>query len=177
MGKSSGVGIAILGLLIGIGGLGLGAYSYFTFSGQIADLNKQMDDISVKETWYAENLTDWSPSAVNTNESIPNLTINFQVNEGESVYLSFVTRAIIYGYSGQSYIRFTFRIDGVILDAPYTIAGGLSIDETFLYIPVALQYSADTLAAGNHTVSVVALKGYTLNFIRQSSLLVQTYVT
>ena len=177
MGKSSGVGIAILGLLIGIGGLSFAAYSYFTFSSQIADLKTQMEERSVKATWYAENLIDWSPSAVNTNESIPDLTINFQVNEGESIYFSFITRAIIYAYSGQTYIRFTFRIDGVILDAPYTIAGGLDVDEVFLYIPVALQYSTNMLAAGNHTVSVIALKGYTSNFIRQSSLLVQTYVS
>ncbi|MFX1575128.1 MAG: hypothetical protein ACFFB0_20515 [Promethearchaeota archaeon] len=176
MGKSSGVVVAILGLLIGIGGLGFGVYSYFTFSGKIANLNEQMDGKIVKGMWYAESLTDWTPSAINTNESITGLTINFVLNEGESVYFSFISRAIIYAYSGQTYMRFTFRIDGIILDAPFTVAGGYGIDETFLYIPVALQYSTDILAAGNHTVSVIALKSYALNFIRHSTLIVQTYV-
>ncbi len=40
MGKSS--GLAVLALLVGIGGLGIGAYSYFIFNGQIASLDNQL---------------------------------------------------------------------------------------------------------------------------------------
>ncbi len=139
-------------------------------------LFRSLEDRSIKGTWYAENLEDWSPTLTDTNETISDLTISFQVKEGESVYFLFISRAIAYTYSGQSYLRFTFSIDGIILHAPYTIAGGHNIDETFLYIPVALQYSTDTLAAGNHTVSVISLKSYNFNFIRQSTFLVQTYI-
>ena len=173
MGKSSGVALAFISLLIGAGGLGIGAYSYFTFGTRIADLEER----SIKGIWYDEFLEDWSPTVIDTNETIPNLSITFQVKEGESVYFLFISRAIIYKRSlNPSYLRFTFSIDGTILDAPFTIAGGHNVDETFLYIPVALQYSTDTLAAGNHTVSVIALKSYGSNFIRQSTLLVQTYI-
>ena len=172
MGKSSGVALALISLLIGAGGLGIGAYSYFTFGARIADL----EDRSIKGIWYEEFLEDWSPTVIDTNETIPNLSITFQVKEGESVYFLFISRAIIYTNPGHTYLRFTFSIDGTILDAPFTIAGGYNVDESFLYIPVALQYSTDTLTAGNHTVSVIVLKNYGLNFIRQSTFLVQTYI-
>lgn len=172
MGKSSGVALAIISLLIGAGGLGIGVYCYLTFGDRITDL----EDRSIKGIWYAELLEDWSPTLTDTNETIPDLTISFQVKEGESVYFLFISRAIIYAYSVESYLRFTFSIDGTVLIAPYTLAGGRNIDETWLYFPVALQYSTDTLAAGNHTVSVIALKSYGLNFIRQSTFLVQTYM-
>lgn len=172
MGKSSGVALAFIALLIGAGGLGIGAYSYLTFGARIADLEER----SIKGIWYEENLEDWTPSLINTNETIADLTITFQVKEGESVYFLFISRAIIYPYSGHTYLRFTFSIDGTILDAPFTIAGGLDVDEWYSYIPVALQYSTDTLAAGNHTVSVIGLKTISSNLIRQSTFLVQTYI-
>jgi len=172
MGKSSGVAIAIISLLIGAGGLGIGAYSYFTFGARIADLEEK----SIKGIWYEENLADWAPLLTDTNETIPNLSITFQVKEGESVYFLFISRAIIHAYSGHTYLRFTFSIDGTILHAPFTIAGGYDVDEYYSYIPVALQYSTDTLAAGNHTVSVIVLNNYGNNFIRQSTFLVQTYI-
>ncbi len=172
MGKSSGLALAIISLFIGAGGLGIGVYSYLTFGERIVDL----EDRSIKGIWYEESLEDWSPTLTDTNETITNLTISFQVKEGESVYFLFISRAIIYQYSFQSYLRFTFNIDGTILHAPFTVAGGYTVDETFLYIPVALQYSTDTLAAGNHTVSVIGLKSYVSNFIRQSTFLVQTYI-
>ncbi len=172
MGKSSGVALALISLLIGAGGLGIGAYSYFTFGTRIADLEER----SIKGIWYEEFLEDWKPTVINTNETLPNLTISFQVKEGESVYFFFISRAIIWAYSGHTYLRFSFSIDGTILDAPFSIAGGYGVDETFLYIPVALQYSTDTLAAGNHTVSIIVLNSYNPNFIRQSTLLVQTYI-
>jgi len=173
MGKSSGVALAFISLLIGAGGLGIGAYSYFTFGTRIADL----EDRSIKGIWYEESLEDWSPTVIDTNETIPNLSITFQVKEGESVYFLFISRAIIYKHSlDQSYLRFTFSIDGNILHAPFTVAGGYDVDEVYLYIPVALQYSIDTLTAGNHTVSVIALKSFSSNFIRQSTFLVQTFI-
>ena len=172
MGKSS--GLAILGILIGIGGLGLGAFSYITFSGQIADLSDQYEETVVKDMWYAEYLEDWEPSAINTNESV--LTINFQINAGEKVYFLFITRAIIYSYSVETYMRFTFSIDGIILNKPYTIAGGRNIDETWVYIPVALQYSTASLTEGSHSVSAMVLSSYALNLIRQCTFLIQTYI-
>ncbi|GAH34162.1 unnamed protein product [marine sediment metagenome] len=176
MGKSSGVALAIISLLIGAGGLGIGVYCYLTFGERITELEGELEDRSIKGTWYAELLEDWKPTLTNTNETIPDLTISFQVKEGESVYFLFISRAIIYKYSVESYLRFTFSIDGIILHAPYTIAGGRNIDETWLYFPVALQYSTDTLAAGNHTVSVIVLQSYGSNFIRHSTFLVQTYI-
>ena len=172
MGKSS--GLAILALLVGIGGLGLGAYSYFIFSGQIEDLTDQFAERAVIDMWYAEYLEDWTPSVVDSNESV--ITVNFQVNAGEKVYFLFITRAIIYSNIVETYMRFTFNIDGVILNKPYTIAGGRNIDETWVYIPVALQYSIASLTAGNHSVSAMVLKEYASNFIRQSTFLVQTYI-
>ena len=121
-------------------------------------------------------MEDWSPTLEDTNETIPNLSITFQVKEGESVYFLFISRAIIYKNPGHTYLRFTFSIDGTILHAPFTIAGGYNVDEFWSYIPVALQYSTDTLAAGNHTVSVIVLNSYSLNLIRHSTFLVQTYI-
>jgi len=176
MGKSSGVALAIISLLIGAGGLGIGVYCYLTFGERIAELEGELEDRSIKGTWYAELLEDWSPTLTDTNETIPDLTISFQVKEGESVYFLFISRAIVYKYSSHSYLRFTFSIDGIILNAPYTLAGGHNVDETFIYIPVALQYSTATLVAGNHTVSVIGLRSYNFNFIRHSTFLVQTYI-
>jgi len=172
MEKSSGLALALISLLIGAGGLGIGVYSFLTFGARIADL----EDRPIKGIWYAELLEDWQPTLTDTNETITDLTISFQVKEGESVYFLFISRAVIFQYSDISLLRFTFSIDGTILHAPFTIAGGYNVDETVLYLPVALQYSTDTLAAGNHTVSVIVLNTYSFNQIRQSTFLVQTYI-
>lgn len=172
MGKSS--GLAVLALLIGIGGLGFGAYSYFIFSGQIADLGDQFAERAVVGMWYGEYLEDWTPSMVDSNESV--ITVNFQVNAGEKVYFLFITRAIIYSYSTFSNIVFRFSVDGIILNKPYTVAGGYDIDEWWIDIPVALQYSIANLTAGNHSVSAMVLKMGSSNFIRHSTFLIQTYI-
>ena len=82
MGKSSGVVIAILGLIIGGAGLGLGAYSYLNFQAQIDQLDDKIDDIedivdniSLRGMWYEEVLEDWKPSVINTNETVTGLSI------------------------------------------------------------------------------------------------------
>jgi len=172
MGKSS--GLAVLALLMGIGGLGLGVYSYFIFGSQIADLDDQLAERAIVDMWYAEYLEDYAPTAIDINESV--ITINFHVNAGEKVYFLFITRAIAYSYSTFSNIRFTFSIDGIILNKPYTVVGGFDIDEWWLDIPVALQYSTASLTAGTHMVSVMVLSSYSPNFIRHSTFLVQTYI-
>ena len=172
MGKSS--GLAVFALLIGIGGLGFGAYSYFIFSGQIADLSDQFPERAVIDMWYAEYLEDYTPSAIDANESV--ITVNFNVNAGERVYLLFITRAIIHSSSLESYMRFTFSIDGVILHKPYVIAGGRDIDEWWLYFPVSIQYSITGLSEGSHSVSAMVLSSYSSNFIRHSTFLIQTYI-
>ncbi len=194
MGKSS--GLAVLALLIGIGGLGFGAYSYFIFSGQIAALGVQDDNNSgeivdltdqivnltnkfyeraVIEMLYVDLLEDWEPSVTNTNESV--ITVNFQVNAGERAYFLFVTRAVTWSNGfDYSFMTFRFSIDGIILNKPYTVAGGYDIKEWWLDYPVALQYSTFGLTAGNHNVSVMVLSSYSLNFIRHSSILIQIYI-
>ena len=183
MGKSSGVVIAIIGLIIGAAGLGVGAYSYITFQAQIEALDDRLDDVedgledrSVQKTWYDEVLVDWKPSATYTNETITDLSINIQVGENEAVYILFVTRVTSFVYSQYAAMSFRFTIDGVIINKPYTAAGSHDQKDNHQYTPVVLQYSTNTLSEDSHTISVAVESRQSSAYARHCTLLVQTYI-
>lgn len=183
MGKSSGVAIAIIGLIIGGAGLGLGAYSYINFQAQIDALDGKIDDvedivdeISVRGMWYDELIADWQPSAINTNETITGLSVTFTINEGEKAYFLFVSRVHYFGAAGYNWMLFRFALDGVIINSPAQAAGSTNLDETAQFIPVSLQYSTDTLSTGTHTVTIVSESRTLTAYARTSTLMVQTYV-
>ncbi len=183
MSNSSGVVVGILGLIIGAAGLGLAAYSYFTFQANIdgldndlKDLEDVVDEISVRGMWYDELLADWKPSAINTNETITGLSISFQVNSGEKVYFLLISRVHSLSATGSNWMIFRFAIDGVIVNTPAQAAGANNQDESGLFVPISLQHSTDSLSSGAHTLTIVALSTKSSVYCRTSTLMVQTYV-
>lgn len=184
MGKGGLTVVAILGFIIGGAGLGVGAYSYFIFSDQITRLQNDIDNLEedldeksgVQRTWYAEHLTGWSPSAINTMEAVPDLVISFQLSENEAILFSFSGEARTYKWSGFNYIAFYLEIDGTVLNTLYSYVGSDNQQATQVFGAVSIQYSDNTLAVGTHTVRVLGLSTYSGNTFEGGNLVVQTYI-
>ena len=167
MAKSS--GLAVLALLVAIGALGLGVYQIF-FAVTPAD-----EGSGIKKTWYKFNYGVKNTNPISTQIIIDTLTIDFTVKSGENVYFLFNTQASVDAGSN-SYIQLNFVLDGVLLSGPahpwWTIRTmGDRID-----VPISLQISLDTVAAGDHNVTIAIFGSDIDNEIFSSTLLVQTYV-
>lgn len=167
MSKSS--GLAVLALLIAIGALGLGVYQIF-FVTEAED-----EESGIKNTWYKFEYASKDTNPVSTIITIDTLTINFTVSSGESVYFHFSTWATVQG-SGNSFIRFNFVLDGVILAGPQYPWWSIRTMGDRIEAPVSFQLSLDTATAGAHNVTISIVGSDINNNIFSSTLMVQTYV-
>jgi len=133
------------------------------------------EESCIKKTWYKFDYAAKNTNPISTQIIIDTLTIDFTVKSGESVYFLFNTQASVDAGSN-SYIQLNFVLDGVLLSGPahpwWTIRTmGDRID-----VPISLQISLDTVAAGDHNVTIAIFGSDIDNEIFSSTLLVQTYV-
>lgn len=181
MSKSS--GLAIVALIIGMVGLGLGVFSVVNF--QVVEGPQGQDGVDgidgvdavsgVRNIWY-----DFHYSSVYTNPTssaiwVDQLLINFTVNSGESAFFLFSTFATVQA-GAPSLIQFNFALDGVLLSGPTYPWWTLLTMGTRIDAPVSFHLVLDTISVGAHNVSIVIYGTDTGNEIFSSTLLVQTYV-
>jgi len=178
MGKGS--GLAVLALLIGIGGLGFGVYIYFTFNRTIESMQGDIDAFElgsyVHRTYFDNRTADYTSATEFSFYEIDNLSITFQVDPGESVYFLFTCRAILVNPTiGQLYMSFRLKIDDVAITLSRTVVGLLNPTSTTSSYSVVLQYADSSLATGTHDV-VVETERTCTGRIDNCYLLVQTYI-
>jgi len=178
MGKGS--GLAVFALLIGIGGLGFGVYTYFTFNLTIESMQGNIDAFelrsSVHRTYFDNRTASYTTAAEDSFYEIPDLSILFQVDPGESVYFLFTCRAALMVPSGSNlYMSFQLKIDNVAITLSRTVVGILNPTGTGHSYSVALQYADSSLGAWPHDV-VVETSRICGGYIDNCYLLVQTYI-
>jgi len=183
MGKnnpSSGKGAAIFAIILAIGGLGLGAYSFWHFDNVISGLTPTTptsEDTIVKGAWYAEYLVHQTPSIFPTFTILKNMNINVTVNSGESVYISFNAKYTIDNTGVYEYIESHIYQDGVIIDQPYAYVGEVNSGSSDSLRMVSLQYSISGLTAGSYNFSIrAAATNGPDNRIDDTILYIQTYI-
>ncbi|MFX1407406.1 MAG: hypothetical protein ACFFBW_10640 [Promethearchaeota archaeon] len=166
---SNGKGLGILALLVGLSGLGLGVYTLIVPQAPIVDNN-----FGIQNTWFNYNQTGYATDPPGVDIVIDDLTINFTVNSGESVYFLFNTYAILTGGTPPA-IRFNFVLDGLKKGPPTYPELIFSIDSGTQYNSVTLQI-ATIISAGSHNITVCITGTSSSNGILYSTLIVQTYI-
>jgi len=166
---SNGKGLGILALLIGISGLGLGVYTLVVPQVQVVDTN-----FGIQNTWFKYDSGTYATNPIGTDIFLDPLTINFTVNSGESVYFLFNTFALVSG-AGLASIQFRFVLDGSIKGPPTYPEVYLASDGVAQYSSVTLQISK-VISVGFHNLTISIIGSDSTNGIKDSTLLVQTFI-
>ncbi len=155
--------LAVLALVVGASGLGLGAYQMLLVTPAQS---------GIKHTWYSFDNTSHYAGQAPLDIAIDSLLITFSVKSGESVYLHFNTMLHV---PGSMWFLFNFVLDSVILGG--SLYPDWSIEQSNSTLVVSLQLSLDTVSAGAHNVTIGIYSRDAANYISSSSLLVQTYIS
>jgi len=166
---SSGKVLGILALLVGISGLGLGVYTILFPQVQIVDT-----EFGIQNTWFKYDSAIYGTAPIATDIVIAALAINFTVDSGESVYFLFNTWAAVFG-AGLTSIRINFVLDGSIKAPPAYPEIIFASDGVDQYGSVTLQI-VKVISAGSHNLTISIIGSHTTNGIKDSTLLVQTFI-
>ena len=160
MGKA-GIILGIIGVLLGASGLGFGIIIF----------------MNQPTTYYSYHDTDFTPNPAAVYIPIPNLAIVFEIGGPESLHLLFTCSARCLGDAVSfSDLFFYFMIDGVQqTDMPWARTGGYESSTNYEYSTVSLQHFFTLTTPGIYNITVVVLTERVGNFIRESSLWIQSY--
>jgi hypothetical protein len=167
--------LPILGILLAISGLVLGAFTFTSVSRLETQVANITDDID-QNSWYKYNGTTFNSDPTVTYLTFTGLTIDFELEPDEEVYFSFTSRAhtepVLPG-PAWSRIYVFFRVDGLFQSDPSAEVGMYNGAFTINHM-IHLQAVRSDLSSGSHTVTVVIYGDSTANYIWKSSLFVQT---
>ncbi len=163
---AKGKGLAVLALLIGISGLGLGIYSL---------LFPQVQTSGIQKTWFIYDSWPHFTQPIYTDIPIDDLTINFTVKSGESVYFFLKTHASVISGSLSSVV-INFILDGIEVSSPEYPDAIFSSNNAASSGSIILQMATDTISPGSHNISISIRGNFINNAIDESTLLVQTYI-
>ena len=161
--------IPILGIIIAISALVLGAFTWVS----VSRMEGQVTNLTDKNLWYRFNQTTFYGNPTFTYLTFDGLVIEFEIAAGESVSFSFTSRTHIEAVTGAwSYITLYFRLDGYLSTHPNAQVGMYS--GTFTqHEMIHLQDVRDNLSPGTHNVTIDIYSSSTANYILESSLIVQ----
>lgn len=179
MAKST--GLAIFALIIGAGGLGLGAFTMVNFQviegPEGPEGQDGVDAVSgITNVWSDFYYLPTDTNPVSQVIPIDQLLINFTVNSGESAFFLFSTYATVVA-GAPSFILFNFLLDGSILSSPQYPERILETWGTRIDAPVSFHLALETISAGAHNISIGIYGSDVSNTIFSSTLLVQTYIS
>ncbi len=170
--------IALISLILGAAGLGL---IYITTQStelspiEIMYIYEKINQSSTGKIWTNVDYSKIYSTPTVTWKNHTGLIISFEVQQGESVYLSFNCEFYLQGDGGgQKYLYIRFDIDGVITTTP---EGTVSDNpgSGYVYGSFTLQ-DFPVLSHGSHNVTISIYGNYALNYIDDCSLLVQTFI-
>jgi len=166
---AKGTGLAIFALILALGGIGIGAFSYITLMGV-------QQAPGVHQTYYDEKTAGYTSTSEDVWYVIPDLSITFQLESGESAYFMFICRAKLYPVSAIILMHFRLKIDSISYSSTEATVGPEGGSETYNYYSVAIQYSNSTLGVGSHTVVVETMRETSASsVVDHCTLFVQTY--
>jgi len=166
MGKGGAV-LGILGILLGAAGIGFGFINWMN-----------QPELPNEPHWYSYYETDFAPSPIIEYKTIPNISIVFELGAPMSLHLLFTCSARCYGDAASfSDLFFYFMINDVRkTDMPWARVGSYESNTNYEYYTVSLQHNIDVMPPGVYNITVVVLSERLGNFIRESSLWIQSFI-
>lgn len=160
MGKG-GIILGIIGLLIGASGLGFGVINF----------------MNQPTNYYSYYDLEYYPSPILEYRAITNIAIVLTVGNPISLHLLFTCSARCFGDAGSfSDLFFYFMINNIRQDdMPWARTGSYQSSTDSEYTTVSLQHYFTVATPGIYNITVVVLTERAGNFIRESSLWIQTY--
>ena len=171
MGRAGTV-LAIMSLLVGASGVGIGVVSWISTSQLQEDYLDFKNDYSEPNIWYKEynfNALYWEDDY----NTIEQLTIDFTVEENETMYFCYTGEAKIYRLlREESSLSVFFNIDGNHLNSPSVTVGVRDAASLWYSQSITLQFSTRVLSTGAHNVTIDLVSTYHDNMIGQNTLIV-----
>ena len=168
---AKGRGLAVLGVLLGLIGTGLGGYTFLT-QVVFTDVDSSTESY-VQGSWYDQKLSfvDALPSQEIGNITDLNVLINVKSNESVVFYYNSV--ADLYGWA---YMNFWIAIDGSRISDSHIGVYITAEEYDTTQIPVAIVYSSSSITQGIHNITVAFNAIDTSQAVLRSRLFVQTYL-
>ncbi|MHA2399001.1 MAG: hypothetical protein ACXADU_08945 [Promethearchaeota archaeon] len=162
-----GAALGIIGILLGIGGLGFGVINWMN-----------QPTIPYEPQWYSYRGTEFYPNPAMIYHPIPNISIAFDLGAPMAFHLLFTCSARCFADPVSfSDLFFYFMINDVVqLAMPWTRVGSHQGTSDSDYYSVSLQHNIELVTPGVYNITVVVLTERLGNFIRQSSLWIQSYI-
>ena len=171
MGKGSGTVIAIVALCIS---LGLGGY--IVYDKIIASPETTIPITPTSNQYFQTNYDFIYAPLVNIWLKIPDLFIEFNITQGESVYFFYLGQAHLVAAADDTYLQFRFIFDDIVSITPFCRIGRYStVNPGGLVVDASLQHYNSTMNPGTHNVTVQFQSGDTTNYIYPQNLFVQTF--
>jgi hypothetical protein len=165
--------LPILGIILAISGLVLGAFTFIS----VSRIDSQVANLLDQNSLYVYNGTTYNTNPIYVYITITELTVDFELEQGESVYFSFTCNAHLEANpTSWSRIYVYFRVDGLFQSYPNAEVG-MYQETTPHHLMIHLQAVRDDLSAGVHNVTIVIYGDSTGNYIWKSSLFVQKIAT
>ena len=168
MGKGS--GLAVLALLIGLGGLGLGLYSVFILPNTI--IAQTTNNSEIKQIWTKEQ-----PAVYYTTGSyveVPDMDLTITVNTGETVVIIF--NGNFYGsvgvlMGGIRFMRDNVLIPNSIREFNIETTGGVQMANS-----ITAHILIENLAAGTYEIELQAYGDGTNERLDNGLLIIYTFI-
>ena len=170
MTRKSGSGLAVFALILGFVAIGIGGYNFYT------QLISDGDEIG--NTWYDSEPDFFTVMPAYSYVTFTDLTIDFSIKSGESVYISYngyIFMRLNSPNTGPTSIEIYFSLDGQRLESPHIEAQDYYDGSTYLRFPASFQYYNSSLNPGDHTITIVLYGSFNINGVFDSTLFVQTF--
>lgn len=167
MGKSTAV-VSILALMISIGVGGYFLYDNFFAVPPAASTSNQYFETNYNFI-YAPLVGIWL--------KMPDLFIEFNITQGESVYFFYLGQVHLVPAADDTYLEFRFIFDGIVSITPFCRIQryNSTVNPGGLVVDASLQHYIPTMIPGTHNVTVQYRAGDTTDYIYPQSLFVQTF--
>ena len=169
--------LAILALIVGIGAIGLGGYNIYVQTTQTVEEPTQTVE-EIGNTWYKSEPDFFTCIPAYSYRTFSDLTIQFNVKSGESVYISYngwIFMRLNSPDTGMTFLKIYFSLDGRRLESPHIEAQDYYDGSTYLKLPASFQYFNSSLSPGGHNITIVLFGNFNINAVSESTLFVQTY--
>ena len=172
MGKSSGTVIAIVALCIS---LGLGGY--IVYDKFIATPGTTIPIVPTSNQYFETNYDFIYAPIAALWVKMPDLFIEFNITQGQSVYFFYLGQAHLVAAAGDTYLQFRFIFDGIVSITPFCRIDRYStVNPGGLVVHASLQHYNSTMIPGTHNVTVQYRAGDTADYIHPQNLFVQTFI-